>query len=534
MLGPFEVWDGDVQRELGPGTTRTLLALLVLHRNEVVSVDRIIDALWGDEPPAAAPEFLEDDLERLNTLVGDDAVVSHPWGYGLRTTDGSVDVDDFAGLVDRARNEEPAVAQASLYEALSLWRGPVLGDFADRSFARDEIAQLESARNAAEAELVELAKRAQGGRDGETGDVPESRRRWRLWAGQNRWRVAAACAAVIVVAAIVIVWDVAPGESRHIATGPNMVAALDPGKDRVVDAFTVGSVPINLAIGSNSVWVYNSNDKNISLLDPRTRLVRTVSTGVDVSSFGLGPNIAVAPSSAWIGNGWSGTVSRIDPESAEVVRTIRLPGERYTAAGFIAASPSEIWVSGITLPPNAPSPLKPVPNPPPTHFPPPQYLAWRIDPRTNTVTRTISVGRVAEFARTFVISGESLLVRGDYGLVRVDRRTGRVEHRLALPSKGCCETAGLAIGDGSVWVVGIARGVLWRVDARTDVITATIPLGGQPESVAFGERAVWVADGTGAIVKIDPETNGVVKRIPITGVPKSLAFGLGRLWVALD
>jgi hypothetical protein len=527
VLGPFVVSDGDIQRDVGPGRARSLLALLVLHCNEVLAVERIIEALWGEDPPASAPALLEDDVGGLRELLGE-AVVSHPWGYGLRAPFGSVDADEFERLVSRARNEEPAVAQQSLREALALWRGSALADFADTSFARDELARLETARRAAEAELHELSTGGQPGFVPDANTAKKPRRRPRLPAGQKWWKVAAACAAVIAVATIAIVWGVSPGESRHVSTGPNMVAALDPRTSRVVDAFTVGSVPNHVAIGGNSVWVYNANDKTVSFVDPHTRLVRTVSTGGDISSFGVGP------SSAWVGNGWAGTVSRIDPKSAEVIRTIRLPGERYTAAGFLAASPSEIWVSGVTLSPNAPSPLKPVPNPPPAHFPPPHYLAWRIDPRTNTVKRTISLNRVGNFARTFVISGKSVLLRGDYGLVRIDRRTGRVEHRLALPSKGCCETAGLAIGDGSVWVVGIARGVLWRVDARAGVITATISLGGQAESVAFGAGTVWVADGTGAILKIDPAKNEIVKRIPITGVPESLAFGLGRLWIALD
>jgi hypothetical protein len=59
----------------------------------------------------------------------------------------------------------------------------------------------------------------------------------------------------------------------------------------------------------------------------------------------------------------------------------------------------------------------------------------------------------------------------------------RVEHRLALPSNGCCESGGLAVAAGSVWVPGIARGVLWRIDSRGSAITATIPLRRNPADV---------------------------------------------------
>src|SRR5262249_16229741 len=89
---------------------------------------------------------------------------------------------------------------------------------------------------------------------------------------------------------------------------------------------------------------------------------------------------------------------------------------------------------------------------------------------------------IAQFPRTFVGSRDCGLVRSDYRLARIDLRTGDVKTRLALPSSGCCESAGVAIGEGSIWVVGISRSVLWRIDRRGggDVIAATIHLGGQP------------------------------------------------------
>jgi len=527
VLGPFEFSDDDVQRALGGGRARSLLALLVLHRNEVLPDDRIVEALWAGDPPADARMLVEDDVARLTELLGAEVVVSHPWGRGVRLPVGSVDADDFLRLVDRARSEDPGAAVGTLREALAIWRGPALADFTDRSFAREEIARLERAQRAAAAAVLDFAEPGESGRREES----ESRKRRLLAAAARRWKVVAAAAVVIAVAAVAVVLGARRGEPRPVATGPNMVAALDPKSNRVVDAFTVGSVPTNVEVGGNAVWDYNANDKTVSLIDPRTRLVRTVATGGDVSSFG------VAPGSAWVGNGWSGTVSRIDPQSAEVVRTIRLPGERWTAAGFIATSPTEIWVSGVTLPSNAPSPLEPLPDPPP----PPSAIhvhlrAWRIDPRTNRIVRTISLAHVGNFSRAFLISGDSVLVRGDYGLTRIDRRTGRVERRLALPSQGCCESAGLAVGEGSIWVVGVARSVLWRIDQRGGrvVIEATIPLPGQPAGLAVGAGAVWIADATGGILRIDPTKNEVVKRIPITGVPHSLAFGLSRLWITLD
>jgi hypothetical protein len=173
--------------------------------------------------------------------------------------------------------------------------------------------------------------------------------------------------------------------------------------------------------------------------------------------------------------------------------------------------------------------------------PTPEFLVWRIDPRTNDVARTVPIKGIDFNARSVLVAGDSLWVRRDDGLLRFDRRTFQLEHRLVLPSNGCCEFAGMAVGAGSVWVAGLARGVLWRIDSRGDAITATIPLRGnraglavgEPAGVAVGGGFVWVADATGGVLKIDPTTNEVVDRLPIAGVPHAIAFGFGRVWVAL-
>jgi Bacterial transcriptional activator domain len=192
----------------------------------VLPVDRIIEALWADSPPAAAQTLVEADVERLNELLGDGVIVSHPWGYGLRAPVGGVDSDDFLRLVERARSEDQAVALETLREALALWRGPALADFIDRSFARAEIARLETARRVAKAEVLELtAPGRRGLKDGaEAADEPRERRL--RSAAKTRWKVAAGATALIVVAVIAIVWSATRREEPPaVITGPNMVAA---------------------------------------------------------------------------------------------------------------------------------------------------------------------------------------------------------------------------------------------------------------------------------------------------------------------
>jgi DNA-binding beta-propeller fold protein YncE len=526
---------------------RVLLALLLLRRNEVLSVDEISDALLGAGSRAELEEEVASSISRLRSTLGPDAVVARPWGYGLRAPPGCVDADEFETLVDRARDEDPTIAVQTLRQALGLWRGPAFADLADEPFLHDEIARLELARRAADEDALELSVHGrrlvdEAGPEVQLETLAEESssiqpgQTW-LFVARERWQLAAACAAVVVGAAVALVWGSTRGESRHIVAGPNMVAALDPTTNRIVDAFSVGSVPTQLAVGGKVVWVLNANDHTVSRIDTSTRLVRTVPVGDDATGLAAGPD------SAWVANGLRGTVSRIDLRSSDALRTIRLPGERYTSALFIAASRSEVWAGGFTLAAKPPSPLGPRPTRLVLHPPPAHFLAWRIDPHTNTVARTVSTEGIRPNSRSFQLAGDSVWVRGDDSLLRLDRQSGRVEHRLALPSNRCCETGGVAVGAAAVWVPGIARGVLWRIDSRGAATTATIPLRGQhhpagravgePAGVAVGAGFVWVADATGGVLKIDPKTNSVLRRIPIDGVPHGITFGLGRVWVAL-
>ena len=72
LLGPLEVVDGDRLLALGGVKPRSLLALLLLHANEVVSTDRLIDELWGDEPPATAAKSVQVHVSRLRKELGED------------------------------------------------------------------------------------------------------------------------------------------------------------------------------------------------------------------------------------------------------------------------------------------------------------------------------------------------------------------------------------------------------------------------------------------------------------------------------
>jgi class 3 adenylate cyclase/tetratricopeptide (TPR) repeat protein len=149
LLGPLEVRHEGRLLKLGGAKPRTLLAALVLHLGEAVSVDRLIDDLWGESPPDSAPHAVEVHVSRLRKELGG-ALVTRAPGYVLAVEPDQVDLTRFARLVadGRALSErDPESAAAIFRDALALWRGPALADFAFEPFAQVEIGRLEELRS---------------------------------------------------------------------------------------------------------------------------------------------------------------------------------------------------------------------------------------------------------------------------------------------------------------------------------------------------------------------------------------------------
>ena len=118
------------------GRQRSLLGCLLLRANEVVAQDRLVDALWGESPPATAVTALHGYVSRLRRLLGAHRLETRPPGYLLRVAPDELDLHRFHELVAQDRHGE----------ALALWRGPALADLAFEDFAQSEIARLEELR----------------------------------------------------------------------------------------------------------------------------------------------------------------------------------------------------------------------------------------------------------------------------------------------------------------------------------------------------------------------------------------------------
>src|SRR6266516_2657180 len=159
ILGALEVASGRGPVDLPGAKQRRLLAVLLIHANQVVSSDRLIDDLWADqpEPPPSAVGTLQSYVSQLRRCLSRDEpasgrLLTRPPGYLLRVEAEELDATRFERLLREGRQalpNAPVIASALLAEAVSLWRGPALAEFADTPFARAERARLEELRGSA-------------------------------------------------------------------------------------------------------------------------------------------------------------------------------------------------------------------------------------------------------------------------------------------------------------------------------------------------------------------------------------------------
>jgi DNA-binding SARP family transcriptional activator len=148
ILGPLEIVADDGPLPLPGHRPRCLLALLLLDANRVVSSDRLIEDLWPGEASGAAAAALQTNVSRLRKALGADSglVATAAPGYVLRLGPEQLDVHRFERLVEEAAGADPETAASKLREALALWRGPALADFAYETFAQGPIGRLEELR----------------------------------------------------------------------------------------------------------------------------------------------------------------------------------------------------------------------------------------------------------------------------------------------------------------------------------------------------------------------------------------------------
>jgi YVTN family beta-propeller protein len=557
LLGPLEVRLEDGPIELGPRKQRAVLAMLALEPGRTISVDRLAEGLWGDEPPPSGAKMVQLYVSHLRrALDGDGAqIVTHGRGYELELRDGALDAAVAERLLDESRPRE----------ALALWRGEPLCDLADEPFAAAEIRKLDELRLRAAAMAIEDDLEA-GRHDDVIGELDalvaahplrERLHAQRMLALYRAGRQSEALEAYSDArSALVGEIGVEPGaELRQLQEA---ILAQDPALDLPAPADEAPGMaprppprrgPTRLLVGAAVLLLAGItafgvirvlgpeglpriDEDHIGLIDPDSGRITAQYT------VGKGPGaVAAGADSVWVGNRVDGTVSRIDNDRQIV--TIDVGG----APSGLAFGGGSLWVADaaarevVQVDPGANNVVQRV-----TVGNAPRSLAvaggglWvasgvegnvhRIDLTDGGALRTVPIGAIP----TALVAGEGALwVASEESntVSRLDARTGQVVRAIRVGNG----PSALASGEGAVWVTNRHDGTVSRIDPTRNAVSAVIPIGGEPGALAVGGGSVWVARGTkGTVARVDPDRLAVAEEVPTGGSPAALALDHGDLW----
>lgn len=159
VLGPLRIENDGAEVAVSAPRQRSLLAFFLVHPNEVLSADRILDQVWGEQAPSSGVKTLQYHISKLRDSLGDGAtLVTRSPGYLLEVGRGDLDVFRFEDLAATGRVQlatDTGQAADALSTALQLWRGPPFSDFTYERFASAEINRLENLHRAVVADRIE-------------------------------------------------------------------------------------------------------------------------------------------------------------------------------------------------------------------------------------------------------------------------------------------------------------------------------------------------------------------------------------------
>jgi DNA-binding SARP family transcriptional activator len=531
ILGPLEVRDGETEVALRGRQQRKLLAILLLHPGEAVSSDRLIDKLWQGSPPNTAAKALQGYVSSLRKQLGQETVETIGGGYRLNVAAADVDAREFEELLAEARPLERSPAAAKLREALAIWRGPALADFAYDDFAQHEIERLEELHRAGIERRINL-ELALGHHDDlvpelealvHTHPLRERLRGFLMIALYRSGRQAEALD-TYRDARTVLRDELGLEPSEELQALQRAILAHDsslaapprvdpPGRarpDRSPEGrrlrHPLAAAALGLAIlgGAAAAVALTGGGKAAPIVVPPNSVAMIDVGGTRVESYvrvGRRPvAVAVGAGGVWVANAADGTVTRLDPATGKHVRTIGIG----TDVNDVAVGFGSVWVADGN-----------------------DGTVTRINPHLDQPEATIPPDGRPTIGPTpvFYVAIDRHYVWATRGnrLLRIDPGTDEVDRQLAVGAP-----TGLATGGGSVWVTTQSERLL-RVDPQTAKPISSQELGDVALAPVYAETSLWLILGF-EIRPVDTVTLGIGDTVKVRGDPTSLAVGNGTLW----
>jgi DNA-binding SARP family transcriptional activator/ABC-type transport system substrate-binding protein/streptogramin lyase len=536
LLGPIEVVRDGRLVALG-GKQRALLALLLLRANEVVSRDRLLDALWGDRPPGAAAHSLDIQISRLRkALAAGDLLLTRAGGYLLRVEPESIDAVRFERLLEEGRRAnaegKPKEGLNALQAALAVWRGDALADVSYESFARAEIDRLEELRLVAIEERIE-AELALGRHDRVVAELESLAAKHALRERLRGQQMLALYRAGRQAEALQVYSETRRRFARELGIEPSRsLRELEQAILRQ-DADLGGPRPLapasrrRLALGALALALAGAVAAVVVLVtrggagsarataDPNSDVFLATRSGDVVGAAPMRDTVGVHFGA---GSLWSlsseGELTRVEPGTGKVLATI---GLGILKPGGLAVGEGSVWVTDAYSP-----------------------TLLRIDPAVNQVVDrfplptkdvvTTLTGGVAVGAGSVWV-GHGQFNPGAW-IERLDPKTGRVQHRFSILGG---DADSVTFGDGAVWVGSHAAGEVRKIDPRANTIVFTKPLRPQTNlcCVAVGGGFAWAALNPGGdLWKLAPD-GSLVETIGLPGPVKGLKYATGAVWAAV-
>ena len=455
-----------------------MLAFLLLHPNEPVDTDTLIEALWPEGLPVRAQKSLQICVSRLRSKIGAERLATSPGAYRLHVEPGELDVDEFNRLAAAGRAQladgDAVAAEAALSEALALWRGPALTDFRFAAFAQAPIGLLEEARAAASADRIDA--RLMLGRAQEVLPELEALIRERpYWERLRRAQMLALYDTGRQADALAVF-----RETRRLFAAE---LGIEPGPElQQLEREILQQDP-----------ALRSRTRTVAPL-PR-RKVATASLVVGIAALtgavALAVHLGTSAGGAPLPTASPNSVAVIDAPAHHLAADIAV-GAR---SGALAYGSGAVWVANSD-----------------------GNTVSRIDAATNQLRQEITVGDGP--AAVTVGGGDVWVANGLDGTVsRIDAAANRLVQTVRGVGNG---PAGIAYGAGNVWVANSVDGTVTRIDAVSGDRTGTFPAVVGATGVAFGFGRVWVVSpSAGVVVALDPRSGQVVDRVGVGVDPRS-------------